>query len=49
MYLANITPPLVGFNSIEDLILHKKSSAVEEKSQFEKIMEQIENVQDGQV
>ena len=49
MYLANITPPLVGFNSLEDLILHKKSSAVEEKNQFEKIMEQIGNVQDGQI
>lgn len=49
MYLANITPPIVGFNSIEDLILNKKSSAVTEKNQFEKIMEQIGNVQDGQI
>ena len=49
MYLANITPPILGFNSIEDLILHKKISADVEKNQFEKIMEQIENVQDGQI
>lgn len=49
MYLANITPPLVGFNSLEEIILHKKNSAVAEKNQFEKIMEQIENVQDGQI
>ena len=49
MYLANITPPIVGFNSIEEIILHKKSSAVAEKNQFEKIMEQLGNVQDGQI
>ena len=49
MYLANITPPLVGFNSAENLLLSTKVKIEAENNQFSEIMEQIENVSDRQV
>lgn len=52
VYLANITPPIVGFESLEGFILHKepiKSKRQEHK--FKKFLEEMEqeNVSNGQV
>ena len=46
MFLSNLTPPLVGFNSVENLLLHKNISTATEKNHFQKIIEEIENVSD---
>ena len=45
MYLANITPPLVGFSSAENLLLSRTAKVAEENNQFSEIMEQF-NVSD---
>jgi len=49
MYLANITPPLVGFENAENLLLSRKAKVEEQNNQFSEIMEQIENVSDRQI
>ena len=50
MYLANITPPLVGFESIEEFILHNEKIQTErQEHKFKKILEEIENVPNGQI
>ena len=48
MYLANITPPLVGFSSAENLLLSRKQKIAGEDNQFSEIMEQF-NVPDRQI
>ena len=45
MYLANITPPLVGFSSAENLLLSRTAKVETENNQFSEIMEQF-NVSD---
>ena len=46
MYLANITPPIVGFESAEEFILKKKSAKAEkQENKFQKILEEMENGQ----
>ena len=45
MYLANITPPLVGFSSAENLLLSRVAKVEAENNQFSEIMEQF-NVSD---
>ena len=53
MFLANITPPEIGFDSVEEFILHKdvvKSERQEHK--FKKILDEMEqgkNVSNGQI
>ena len=50
MYLANITPPIVGFESVEEFILHKEKIQTErQEHKFKKILEEIENVPNGQI
>ena len=51
LFLANITPPLVGFNSAEEFILHKeKITATQREHRFKQILEEMEqekNVSNG--
>ena len=50
MYLANITPPLIGFNSAENLLLHKNiSDTAQVEHKFQEVMEQLDNVQNRQI
>ena len=53
LFLANITPPLVGFNSAEEFILHKEKIATTQREhRFKQILEEMEqekNVSNGQV
>ena len=55
IFLANITPPLIGFNSFEDFILHIDNQQEKQKEhKFQHIIKEIENevkenVQDGQI
>ncbi|MBR6013441.1 MAG: hypothetical protein IK062_06625 [Selenomonadaceae bacterium] len=53
MYLANITPPLVGFDSVEEFILHKEKIKTDpQEHKFKKILEEMEaekNVSNGQI
>ena len=53
MYLANITPPIVGFNSVEEFILNEESvQAEKQENKFKKILEEMErtkNVPNGQI
>jgi len=53
MYLANITPPLVGFDSVEEFILHREKIQTErQEHKFKKILEEMEaekNVSNGQI
>ena len=50
MYFANITLPLVGFDSVEEFILHKEKIQTETREhKFKKILEEIENVPNGQI
>lgn len=50
MYLANITPPIVGFDSAEEFILKKESAkAKKQENKFQKILEEMENVSNGQI
>lgn len=53
MYLANITPPIVGFESLEEFILTKEKLKTESKeNKFKEILEEMEvgkNVPNGQI
>ena len=50
MYLANITPPLIGFNSAENLLLHKNiSDTAQVEHKFQEVMEKLDNVQNRQI
>lgn len=53
LFLANITPPLIGFNSAEEFILHKeKITATQREHRFKEILEEMEqekNVSNGQI
>ena len=53
IFLANITPPLIGFNSAEEFILHKeKITTTRQKHRFKQILEEMEqekNVSNGQI
>lgn len=54
IFLANITPPIVGFNSFEEFILHREPKNKEMKEQrFQEIIKEMEeekaNVQNGQI
>lgn len=53
LFLANITPPLIGFDSLEEFILHKeKNTATQREHRFKQILEDMEkekNVSNGQV
>ena len=53
MFLANITPPEIGFDSVEEFILHKDAVKSErQEHKFKKIldeMEQEKNVSNGQI
>ena len=50
MYLANITPPIVGFESVEEFILtQEKLKAERQENKFQKILEAMENVPNGQI
>ena len=51
VYLANITPPIVGFKSVEEFILQRESAGLQKKeNKFKKILEEMEqekNVSNG--
>ena len=53
IFLANITPPLIGFNSAEEFILHKeKITTTRQEHRFKQILEEMEqekNVSNGQI
>ena len=50
MYLANITPPIVGFESMEEFILTQEKLKTErQENKFQKILEEMENVPNGQI
>ena len=53
IFLANITPPLIGFNSAEEFILHKeKITTTRQEHLFKQILEEMEqekNVSNGQI
>ena len=52
VYLANITPPLVGFESVEGFILHREPEKSEfREHKFKKFLEEMEteNVSNGQI
>ena len=52
VYLANITPPLVGFDSMEKFILHREpKKADRQEHKFKKFLEEMDqgNVSNGQV
>ena len=50
MYLANITPPIVGFESVEEFILtQEKLKSERQENKFQKILEEMENVPNGQI
>jgi hypothetical protein len=52
-YLANVTPPLIGFDSLEKFILHKeKIQTTQQEHRFKDILDEMEkekNVSNGQV
>lgn len=44
VYLANVTPPIVGFGSFEDFILTKSESrSTRQEQKFQRILEEIES------
>ena len=44
VYLANVTPPIVGFGSFEEFILTKDESRSRRQEQkFQRILEEIES------
>ena len=53
IFLANITPPLVGFDSVEEFLLHKeKVKLARQEHRFKQILEDMEkekNVSNGQI
>ena len=53
IFLANITPPLIGFNSVEEFILHReKITMMRQEQRFKQIIEEMEqekNVSNGQI
>lgn len=53
VFLANITPPLIGFNSVEEFILHReKITMMRQEHRFKQIIEEMEqekNVSNGQI
>ena len=53
IYLANITPPLVGFNSVEEFVLTEEEKQMDiQEQRFKEILEEMEaasNVQNGQI
>ncbi len=53
MDLANTTPPIAGFNSVEEFILNEESvSAEKQENKFKKILEEMartKNVSNGQI
>jgi len=40
-YLANITPPLIGFSSVKDLLVKKPKKPKEERKQFQDVIDAI--------
>ena len=53
VFLANIMPPLIGFNSVEEFILHReKITMMRQEHRFKQIIEEMEqekNVSNGQI
>ena len=55
MYLANITPPIVGFSSVTDLLIQKPLLIQGQQNQFQPLIDNLngegrtENVQTGQI
>ena len=53
IFLANITPPLIDFNSVEEFILHReKITTTRQEHRFKQILEEMEqekNVSNGQI